>query len=72
MQPIVAGRSGQLRYRAAPQVLFGCIEIREQSSAPLAADCGTPVQQATSDAYAEIFSTLDRLGYPHLLRIWNY
>ncbi len=77
VQPIVAGRSGQLRYRAAPQVLFGCIELREESSARLTADGSTAddstaVQQATSDAYAEIFSTLDRLGYPHLLRIWNY
>ncbi len=71
-QPIVSGRSGHLRYRAAPQVLFGCIEIREQSSALLAADGSTAVQQATAEVYAEIFSALDQLGYPHLLRIWNY
>ena len=71
-QPLVSGRSGQLRYRAGPQVLFGCIEIREPVLPLPAADGSTSVQQATSQAYAEIFSTLDRLGYPHLLRIWNY
>ncbi|MEO7386555.1 MAG: hypothetical protein ABIX37_06445 [Gammaproteobacteria bacterium] len=72
VQPIVSGSSGPLRFRAAPQVLFGCIEIRESSLARLAAEGSTAIQQATSEAYAEIFSTLDRLGYPHVLRIWNY
>ena len=71
-QPLVSGRSGRLRYRAGPQVLFGCIEIQEAVLPPLAADGSTSIQQATSQAYAEIFSTLDRLGYPHLLRIWTY
>jgi chorismate lyase/3-hydroxybenzoate synthase len=27
---------------------------------------------ATSEAYREIFATLDELAYPHLLRVWNY
>ena len=71
-QPLVSGHSGYLRYRAGPQVLFGCIEIRESLLPPRAAEGLTSIQQATYRAYAEIFSTLDRLGYPHLLRIWNY
>jgi hypothetical protein len=71
-QPLVSGRTSHLRYRAGPQVLFGCVEIQEPVLPPLAADGSTPLQRATSQAYAEIFSTLDRLGYPHLLRIWNY
>jgi len=71
-QPLVSGRTGQLVYRAAPLVLFGSVEIREPTLAGVVANGSTAVQQATSEAYAEIFSTLDRLGYPHLLRIWNY
>lgn len=27
---------------------------------------------ATEQAYREIFATLDKLGCPHLLRVWNY
>lgn len=71
-EPLVSGRTDRLRYRAGPQILFGCVEIQETGLPPLSADGSTPVQQATSQAYAEIFSTIDQLGYPNLLRIWNY
>jgi hypothetical protein len=70
--PLVSGRNGHLRYRAGPQVLFGCVEIQETALPPLTTAGLTLIQQATSLAYEEIFSTLDQLGYPHLLRIWNY
>jgi enamine deaminase RidA (YjgF/YER057c/UK114 family) len=33
---------------------------------------GSALHTATSEAYREIFATLDELAYPHLLRVWNY
>lgn len=31
-----------------------------------------PLQIAARQAYDELFETLDALGYPHLLRVWNH
>ena len=70
--PLQSGHSGELHYRASPQVLFGRLVMPEPAS--LDADCNSPgvLQQITTQAYAQLFATLDSLGYPHLLRIWNY
>jgi chorismate lyase/3-hydroxybenzoate synthase len=35
-------------------------------------DGASALHAATSEAYREIFATLDELAYPHLLRVWNY
>ena len=61
--PLKSGQHGAIRYRAGADVLFGSM-VLDESTAPL--------PQLTSRAYTEIFTALDGLGYPHLLRVWNY
>lgn len=66
-----ACRSGEftgIRYRVDDNVLYGVIDVEEASyrKSPL------PLQHATEDAYRRIFALLDREGYPHLWRAWNY
>jgi enamine deaminase RidA (YjgF/YER057c/UK114 family) len=51
-----------VHYRRGEQILFGCISVTESEGLPI----------ATTQAYREIFVTLDELSYPHLLRVWNY
>jgi enamine deaminase RidA (YjgF/YER057c/UK114 family) len=67
------GHFGAVHYRATEQLLFGCLSITEGANATLpGAAGGSPLERATTQAYAEIFSALEQLGYPHLVRIWNY
>ena len=64
-----SGSIGRVRYRKGDHVLFGCVVSPEPDGSgadPLA------LQRLTSAAYAEIFLALQQLGYPHLLRVWNY
>src|SRR5262249_41137898 len=61
-QPLESGRQSRVEYRRGEQILFGCISLPESEG----------LQAATTQAYREIFATLNELGYPHLLRIWNY
>lgn len=57
-----------IRFQMDKNVLYGVLDIDEGDHAT----GGTPLQQATEDAYRRIFSLLDRQGYPHLWRAWNY
>ncbi len=57
-----------IRFQMDKHVLYGVLDIDEGGYAT----GGTPLQQATDDAYRRIFSLLDRQGYPHLWRAWNY
>jgi chorismate lyase / 3-hydroxybenzoate synthase len=61
-QPLESGQRSRLKYRRSEQLLFGCISLPESAG----------LQAATTQAYREIFTTLNELGYSHLLRIWNY
>jgi enamine deaminase RidA (YjgF/YER057c/UK114 family) len=45
-------------------MLFGCVCVAESDTLPL--------YGATEQAYRAILNTLDSLGYPHLIRVWNY
>ncbi|HVK54536.1 MAG TPA: hypothetical protein VM532_05840 [Burkholderiales bacterium] len=44
------------------EFLFGCLEIDE----------GVGLEAAAFLAYCQIFDFIDRRGYQHLLRVWNY
>ena len=63
MAPLKSGQHGAIQFRAGADVLFGSIALDEQESS---------LPRLTAQAYAEIFAALDALGYPHLLRVWNY
>src|SRR3984893_649849 len=86
-QPVESGQRARVWYRRGDQVLFGCIsvaeserrevdEYREANGRGEASGRrdgnGSALHTATSEAYREIFATLDELAYPHLLRVWNY
>lgn len=67
---VTQGRQGAIRYRHDDSVLFGVITMNEGDFPD---DAGvSPLQQATSSAYREIFALVDGLGYDHLYRFWNY
>jgi len=74
-QPAESGRRHRVRFRRSEKLLFGCIAVAESDVAAepsAAAAAPSALHAATEQAYREICATLDTLGYPHLLRVWNY
>jgi hypothetical protein len=71
-QPLHSGHHGLVHYRVGEAALFGRIVLDEPSPDPADSDEARWLQRATSEAYRETFAALERLGYPHLVRIWNY
>ncbi|HXY96604.1 MAG TPA: hypothetical protein VEH00_06480 [Steroidobacteraceae bacterium] len=73
--PVESGRRNRVRFRRSENLLFGCIALAESEIAP-ATPAGraapSALHTATEEAYREICATLDALGFPHLLRVWNY
>lgn len=61
------GHSGHIRYRCDADTLFGVIELSETDFAG-----GVPLQDATETAYRQIAILLDNLGFPYVMRYWNY
>ena len=72
--PVESGRCNRVSFRRTETLLFGSIALAESEIAAAggATPGQSPLQTATGQAYHEICATLDALGYPHLLRIWNY
>jgi len=65
-----SGQYDAINYRYDDDLVFGVIELSE---AMFAANTDkTPLQLATEAAYNQIFSLLDMLSFPYLLRIRNY
>jgi chorismate lyase / 3-hydroxybenzoate synthase len=62
--PVQNGSSDRIRSARNAQILFGCIEIPEDSQVDYDA--------LIYNDYCRIFDHLDDLGYPNLLRIWHY
>jgi enamine deaminase RidA (YjgF/YER057c/UK114 family) len=60
--PVRSANEGPLRGACSEEFLFACLESHED------ADIGALARQA----YGRIFDFVDGLGYPHLLRVWNY
>jgi len=72
-RPVESGQRARVRYRRDENVLFGCISVPEATATSFAADANnSALRAATEQAYREIFSVLDSVGYGHLLRVWNY
>ena len=61
-QPVVREDAGGLASAGNEDILFGCLQIKQ--------DCR--LDAATFIAYSRIFDFIDRRGYCHLLRVWNY
>ena len=71
-EPLQSGSIGRVRYRKGSQALFGCIVSPELDGPEPVAGDPLALPGLTASAYTEIFAALNQLGYPHLLRIWNY
>lgn len=71
-EPLRTGYCGQVHYRAGTQVLFGTLVLEESGLMNSGHNGSTPLQEIATKAYAQIFAAIDSLGYPNLLRIWNY
>ena len=72
-QAVESGTHGRVRFARTSDVLFGCITVTEKEPPPsLAIAERTPLYEATERAYRETLGALDALGYPHLIRVWNY
>ena len=62
------GRHGSLSYREDGTLLFGSLTCDDGT----AAGSGSSLREAAREAYAGIFAAADALGFPHLVRCWNY
>ena len=60
--PFREGRLGRVQYRANEHFAFGCISLPESPT----------LQEATEQAYADVFRCVAALNFPYVLRIWNY
>lgn len=58
------GYEGEIWYSRTEAVLFGCLQLEEKRFPGM--------EQATYHAYRSILACQQRLGYPYLLRTWNY
>lgn len=61
-RPVVRDAGEGIASARNDDILFGCLEVDEDND----------LQAATHRAYCRLFDRIDRLGYPHLLRVWNY
>ncbi len=61
--PIASGLMEGLRGAWTPDLFFGCLQI---------SDTTTRFEQIAYDAYDRVFQVLERTGYHHILRVWNY
>lgn len=62
--PQQAGRSGCVRWRHNGHWLYGAIDLDERP--------GDDLEALAHRAYADLFATLERTGFAHLQRVWNY
>ena len=61
--PVEPVERAGLRGARNAHVVFGCLQLREDDEG---------IEAAARIAYDRVFEAIDALGYPHLLRAWNY
>jgi chorismate lyase / 3-hydroxybenzoate synthase len=71
------GQHGSIHFSCDGQLLYGTLQVHARdlpSGTPdgIDQDQTSPLQLASTAAYAQIFSLLEAEGYPHLWRVWNY
>jgi enamine deaminase RidA (YjgF/YER057c/UK114 family) len=64
-----AGEFDGICFRVDDNVLYGTVDVEEND---FSVGGPMPLQHATESTYRRIFALLDRHGYPHLWRTWNY
>ena len=62
--PITRARDGDLHYAMDGEIVFGHLLIDEGG--------GSDLSSIARNGYARILALVDRLGYRHLVRLWNY
>ena len=60
--PIIRSTIENISISKNDDFLFGVIEVDE----------GNNIENTSYEAYTRLFNVIDKEGYPHLLRIWNY
>lgn len=68
--PVDEGQFEGIEWRRSGDLLYGVIELAEDTLSASADE--TALQVASRTAYARIFHLLDAQGLPHLWRAWNY
>jgi enamine deaminase RidA (YjgF/YER057c/UK114 family) len=63
-RPVKVSRKPELTFSSDGDLLFGYLVLDDPADASL--------ESAVYSAYSTLFDTLDREGYPALLRVWNY
>ncbi len=61
-QPVVREDADEIVSARTDDILFGCLQMKLDSG----------LESASYLAYSRIFDFIDRRGYDHLLRVWNY
>lgn len=67
--PTESGTAEGIPYRRSEELLFGVVS---ETETPSGSGETAPLQRAAAGGYRRIFALMDRLGYPHLARAWNY
>jgi chorismate lyase/3-hydroxybenzoate synthase len=62
--PVTYDQAGGIRCAMNEEVLFGALQLDESPDRPL--------DLVTSTAYRRLLAHARAMGYPHLLRVWNY
>jgi chorismate lyase / 3-hydroxybenzoate synthase len=68
-EPLTSGQHSRVRFRRSEELLFGSIAVAEET---LAGKPRSTLHAATTLAYDELCAAIETLGYPHLLRVWNF
>lgn len=63
-RPVTYHEADGIHFAMNDEVLFGAVQLEEGRSAPL--------DRVTYTAYRRLLVQVRALGYPHLLRAWNY
>ena len=62
--PVTYDQAEGIQFAMNDEVLFGALQLEERP--------GTPLDLVTYTAYRRLLVQARALGYPHLLRVWNY